>query len=165
MSILKAIDFARQAHLNQVRKYTNDSYLIHPISVGFILSTVTDDNEILEAGVLHDTLEDTNTTITELLDNFGQKVTDFVIDVTDVSKPSDGNRKVRKEIDRKHLAKVGPDSKTIKLADIIDNGRSISEYDPGFARVWLQEKKDLLPDLRQGNSQLYEKAYTIVYGK
>lgn len=165
MLILKALDFAREAHEGKLRKYTEIPYIFHLINVGFILSTITDDDEIIAAGILHDTLEDTNATADDLLNLFRERITGFVLDVTDVSKLSDGNRKVRKAIDREHLAAAAPESKTIKLADIIDNTRSIIEYDPAFARVYLQEKKDLLPYLSQGNSNLYEKAYKIIYNE
>ena len=163
MIILKSLDFAREAHEGQLRKYTEISYIFHPINVGFILTTITDDDEIIAAGILHDVIEDTHATSDDLLNLFGERITGFVLDVTDVSRPADGNRKVRKAIDREHLEAGAPESKTIKLADIMDNCHAITKYDPDFARVYLQEKKDLLPYLSQGNSNLYEKAYKLIY--
>jgi (p)ppGpp synthase/HD superfamily hydrolase len=162
MIILKAIKFARKAHEGQLRKYTNEPYIFHPINVGFILTTVTNDQDIISAGILHDVIEDTKIIGPDIFNSFGVRVTKFVLDVTDISKPSDGNRKVRKQIDLRHLAKAEPESKTIKLADIIDNVNSIIKYDPGFAKVWLQEKRDLLPYLKDGNSELYERAEWII---
>jgi (p)ppGpp synthase/HD superfamily hydrolase len=162
MIILKAVEFARKAHEGQLRKYTNEPYVFHPINVGFILTTVTDDPDIISAGILHDVIEDTKVTGPDVFNSFGVRVTKFVLDVTDVSNKSDGNRKVRKQIDLKHLAKGEPESKTIKLADIIDNASSIVKYDPGFAKVWLQEKKDLLPFLKDGNTELYELAQRTI---
>lgn len=161
--ILKTIEFARKAHEGQVRKYTGEPYIFHSINVGFILTCVTNDENIIAGGILHDVIEDTDATEDEILNLFGETVTRYVVDVTDVSKLSDGNRKVRKQIDLEHLAKAAPASKTIKLADIIDNGRSIMKHDPGFARIWLQEKKDLLPYLVEGDYVLYKQAYQIVF--
>jgi (p)ppGpp synthase/HD superfamily hydrolase len=163
MIVLKALEFARKAHEGQLRKYTDEPYIFHPMNVGFLLTTVTDDQDVVAAGILHDVIEDTNIIAQDVFNSFGVRITKFVLDVTDVSKPSDGNRKTRKEIDRKHLAKAEPESKTIKLADIIDNASSIRKYDPGFAKVWLQEKKDLFPFLKEGDSKLYELAKRIIF--
>ena len=164
MLILKSIEYARTAHGDQLRQYPPDEpYIFHPINVGFILSIVTNDEEIISAGVLHDVIEDDpNTTSNILLTLFGETVMQYVIDVTDVSKLSDGNRKVRKQIDLEHLTKGHPNSKTIKLADIIDNGRSIRQYNKGFARKWLGEKQQLLPYLVEGNAILYKLANDII---
>ena len=65
---------------------------------------------------------------------------ELVDDLTDVSKPQDGNRATRKELDRQHTAKASPDAKTIKLADLISNSRSIMKDDPNFAKVYMKEK-------------------------
>ena len=164
MLILKSIEYALIAHRDQLRKYPPDEpYIFHPINVALILSTITNDENIIAGGVLHDVLEDDpNTTSNILLTLFGENVMQYVSDVTDVSKLSDGNRKVRKQIDLKHLATVQPNSKTIKLADIIDNGRSIRQYNRGFARKWLGEKQQLLPYLVEGNARLYKLASDII---
>ena len=60
--------------------------------------------------------------------------------LTDISKPFDGNRKTRKEIDRRHLKFATPTAKTIKLADLIDNSKTIVKYDEKFAPVYMAEK-------------------------
>lgn len=156
------IIFAYKAHEGQVRKYTENPYIVHPISVGFILASITQERDVIAAGILHDVLEDTDRTESDILTLCNQRVLDFVLDVTDTSKPSDGNRKVRKQIDLEHLAEAKPESKTIKLADIIDNGSNIAKYDPGFAKIWLGEKKRLLPHLIQGHPVLYWRVDSII---
>jgi len=93
---------------------------------------------------------------------FGAAVSTLVGWLTDVSRPGDGNRKIREAIDREHTAKAPPEAKTIKLADLIDNGRSITRYDPGFARVYIEEKRLLLPFLREGDPTLWAVANLIV---
>jgi len=163
MIILKALKFARERHEGQIRKYTKEPYIFHPISVSFILCTVTQDRGIIAAGLLHDILEDTKTTADELLNLFGERVTGFVLDVTDVSRPHDGNRKIRKEIDREHLASADPDSKTIKLADLLDNTWSVIKHDPrGFGPLYIGEKERLLPYLIEGNNELYQRVERII---
>jgi len=162
MIILEAVKFAREAHEGQLRKYTNKPYVFHPINVGFILTTVTSDEHIIAGGILHDVIEDTDATYDDLLKLFGGTITEYVMDVTDVSRPHDGNRKIRKGIDREHLSAAAPESKTIKLADIIDNARSIVKNDPGFAKVWLGEKADLLPYLVEGDVRLYTQVQRII---
>ena len=160
--MIDVIVFATEAHEGQVRKYSGFPYITHPISVAFIIASVTNDQDMMAAGLLHDVLEDTDRTDNNIFNLCGQRVMDLVVDVTDVSKLSDGNRKHRKQIDLEHLMKAAPESKTIKLADIIDNGPSIIKNDPGFAKVWVEEKKLLLPYLIEGNPILYTKAERIL---
>lgn len=81
---------------------------------------------------------------------FGDAVTDLVLEVTDVSRPSDGKRAVRKEKDKEHLAKSSPGGATIKLADLIDNCVSITAHDKGFAPIYLREADALLKVLKHG---------------
>jgi (p)ppGpp synthase/HD superfamily hydrolase len=162
MIILDAVKFAREAHEGQQRKYTFKPYVFHPINVGFILTYITSDENIIVGGILHDVIEDTDATEDDILHMFGRPITDYVMDVTNISKPEDGNRKVRKRIDREHLAEARPESKTIKLADIIDNARSIVKNDPDFAKVWLGEKKELLPYLVEGDARLYTQVHHII---
>jgi len=160
--ILEALKFARKAHEGQLRKYTHQPYIFHPINVGFILTYITNDENIIAGGILHDVIEDTSATEDQILNLFGKTVTSYVMDVTDVSKPSDGRRKIRKRIDLEHLAKAQRESKTIKLADIIDNARSLMKNDPGFAKVWLGEKRELLPHLLGGNPELWKRVNELI---
>ena len=156
--MIDVIVFATKAHEGQVRKYTGVPYITHPLSVGFIIASVrwfTNDQDVIAAGILHDVLEDTDRTVEDIFELCNQRVTDFVEDVTDISKLSDGNRKYRKKIEIEHLAVAPPESKTIKLADILDNAPGIIKYDPEFAKVWIAEKKELLPHLIEGNPILY----------
>ena len=117
---------------------------------------------MIAADWLHDTVEDTPTTIEDIKMQFGIKIAELVSDLTDVSKPEDGNRKIRKTLDRLHLAKASPMAKTIKLADLIDNAESITQYDPKFAKVYMHEKKLLLEVLRESDPKLHARASEIV---
>ena len=160
--VQRAIWFATQAHAGQTRKYTGEPYVNHPVEVMQLVSTVTDDPEILAAAVLHDVVEDTPATIMNIRIGFSPRVAELVNDLTDVSKPQDGNRATRKELDRQHTAKASPDAKTIKLADLISNSRSIVKDDPNFAKVYMKEKAALLEVLTEGNTILFEQASDIV---
>src|SRR4051812_16652618 len=128
----RARAFATKAHasIDQRRKYTNEPYVGHPIAVARIVSTVPHDPEMLAAALLHDVVEDTPVTIEEIRTEFGDRVADMVSDLTDVSQPGDGNRAVRKALDREHTAQASPEAQTIKLADLIDNTKSITRHDP-----------------------------------
>jgi len=155
---IDAAAFAKDAHgrINQRRKYTNEPYIVHPKAVAEIVKSVTDDNAMICAAWLHDTVEDAGVTLQEIEEKFGSEVMVLVEMLTDVSKASDGNREVRKRIDLEHTAKASPAAKTIKLADLIDNTKTIVKYDPGFAKIYLKEKRALLEVLKEGNQELWD---------
>ena len=160
--IIKAKKFAEKAHKGQLRKYTNEPYINHPISVARLVQTVCNDEYVLMAALLHDVVEYTETTIDDIWREFGGKVADIVSDLTDISKPEDGNRKIRKEIDRQHIAKACKEAKLIKLADLIDNHKSIEKYDPDFAKVYMAEFLRLLDVLERANDELFNQAQSIL---
>lgn len=157
--------FATAAHhaVGQVRKYTGEPYINHPAEVvGILAGSGAACPEMLAAAWLHDVVEDTQVGIDIIRDEFGACVTTLVEGLTDVSQPEDGNRKVRKAIDRAHTAGQSPACKTIKLADLISNTRSIVERDPEFAKVYLAEKRLLLEVLRAGDPGLWQQALSLV---
>jgi guanosine-3',5'-bis(diphosphate) 3'-pyrophosphohydrolase len=154
--------FATVAHCKQLRKYTNEPYINHPVNVARIVNLVTDDETMLAAALLHDTVEDTDVTLTEIADKFGTGVAFLVSELTDVSTAKDGNREQRKALDREHLAKACDQAKTIKLADLIDNSMTIVGFDPSFAKVYLDEKDKLLDVLVGGDQKLWHIANGLV---
>lgn len=160
--VFKAYVFAKTAHKGQKRKYTFEPYINHPIEVMQIVSTVDHTEEMLAAALMHDCIEDCGITYEEIAKEFGVITAWYVDDLTDVSKPEDGNRAKRKEIDRQHTAKASPEAKTIKLADLISNSRSIVKHDKEFARVYIKEKELLLEVLTEGGATLYAMAKQIV---
>lgn len=154
--LIKAVLFATEWHGEQKRKYTGEPYVTHPVAVSEILKEVTDDLDILVAAILHDVIEDTEANFGMLMEaGFGLGVTNLVLEVTDVSKPSDGNRAVRKELDRQHLAKASARGQTLKLADLLHNTESICEHGRGFTPIYMHEVKLLLEVLTKGNEVLY----------
>ena len=93
---------------------------------------------------------------------FGIDVAILVEMLTDISTAHHGLRKHRKAIDREHTAKASSAAKTIKLADTIDNIKSIVAHDPAFAKVYLAEKQLLLEVLREGDATLWAMANELV---
>jgi len=152
----RAKEFAMAAHnsAQQVRKYTNEPYWVHPAEVAAIVATVPHTDEMLAAAWLHDTVEDTAITNQDIAREFGEEVAKLVGWLTDVSQPGDGNRSHRKQLDREHIANAPAEVHTIKLADLISNTKSIVEHDPEFAKVYLEEKRLLLEVLVKGNLSL-----------
>ena len=154
--------FAEVAHAGQTRKYSDDPYITHPIRVSEIVAHNQGTDEMIAAALLHDVVEDTPVTHDEILDKFGANVSDLVFGLTDVDL-SKGNRKTRKALDRDRIASSSADVQLIKLADFIDNTTSIVQHDPSFAKLYLQEKSQMLdvmdkvkdhPLCRIANSQI-----------
>ena len=163
-NVERARVFATAAHaaVKQVRKYTFEPYIVHPTEVASIVATVPHTNEMLAAAYLHDTVEDTGVSIVDIQKEFGNEVASLVGWLTDVSKPEQGNRAVRKAIDREHTAMAPAAAQTVKLADLIANSRSILAHDPAFAKVYLEEKRMLLEVLTRGDATLMAQARRIV---
>lgn len=158
----KALAFSTEAHKGQKRKYTFEDYINHPIEVMEIVKTVPHNEDMLIAALCHDNVEDCGVDLTTIDRLFGKEVLRMVNDLSDYSSPQDGNRAKRKEIDRIWISEARPDSKTIKLADLISNSRSIVKHDKDFAKVYIKEKELLLQVLTEGDPMLYAQAQQIV---
>lgn len=156
----KARKFATKAHgdINHVRKYTGQPYIVHPAEVVSIVKSVPHTPAMLAAAWLHDTVEDTPVTIEDIRAEFGEEVATLVGWLTDVSKPEDGKRNVRKGIDRQHTAEAPAEAQTVKLADLLSNTKSILEHDLNFAAVYVEEKELLLDVMTKGDRTLFERA-------
>lgn len=162
--IVRADAFAAAAHasVQQVRKYTNVPYIEHPRAVAKMIHEAGLGIHPVAAALLHDVVEDTPITNDQIAAEFGPFIAKLVAEVTDVSKKEDGNRETRKAIDRAHLAKASYIGKSIKLADLIDNGSDIVAHDPGFALKYMREFDLLLPVLVEGDTGLYDRAQMMV---
>lgn len=160
----KAFTFASAAHaaINQRRKYNNAPYIVHPVEVCAIVSSVEDHTpEMLAAALLHDVVEDTEVTLELIETMFGRVVMNHVFWLTKASNPGDGNRAIRKKIDREHTWLAPKQAQTIKVADIISNIRDIHEADDGFAKVFINEKKLLLEGMN-ADEKLMKEAWQII---
>ena len=157
--------FAIDAHtrIDHRRKYSQQPYTDHLASVARIVSSVSDDEEMIAAAWLHDVVEDTPATLYDVETAFGKEVALLVENLTDVSKPSDGNRAARKAMDRQHTAMGSSRAKTVKLADLIDNLQDICKHDMRFAETFLVEMGATLEVLDTGDQQLYQSAWKVYH--
>lgn len=141
-AILRAIRFAAYKHRKQQRKDAcGTPYIAHPIRVAEILADVAGigHEEPLIAAVLHDTIEDTDTTLDEIEKHFGQNVRHWVMEVTD-DKSLDKQERKQRQIDK--ARSLSEPAKQIKLADKIANITDIIESPPSD---WsIERKRDYL---------------------
>jgi (p)ppGpp synthase/HD superfamily hydrolase len=114
---------------------------------------------MISAAYLHDVVEDTDVTISDIEDMFGIDVAVIVEGLTDISVPEDGNRSLRKALDREHSAHASYESQFVKLADMIDNASDIGERDPSFNAVYRKEMILLLEVLdKVKGTSIYKEA-------
>jgi guanosine-3',5'-bis(diphosphate) 3'-pyrophosphohydrolase len=136
--IIQATAFAAEKHSNQRRKDADASpYINHPISLANVLANEgnVEDEAVILAAILHDTIEDTQTTEEELLRLFGKDVTDIVMEVTDDKTLPKAERK---RLQVEHAAHISHRAKLVKLADKICNLRDIAAKPPAD---WSDERK------------------------
>lgn len=156
----RAIQFATQAHKGQFRKYTGEPYITHPLAVMEIVRGVPGHTEeMLVAAVLHDVVEDTDVSLMEIQEEFGNVVSDLVLHLTDISTPEDGNRLKRKRKDAEWYAQGSAQAQTIKVADFIDNTRDIAQNDPRFWETYKMEKLYALDLLQEADTDLWHQAH------
>jgi len=156
--VLDACAFATRMHVGQQRKYTGEPYVLHCLEVARLVAEIGGTTTMVTAALLHDVVEDTEASIEDVRELFGEEIAQGVAWLSDVSQPDDGNRAVRKAIDRDHLARAPAEMKTVKLADVISNTRSIVDHGDGFARVYLLEISALLDSLTEGHPELWQRA-------
>ena len=118
--LIKCIGFGAEKHANQRRKNkSSEPYINHPIELANILVNCDiTDLDVLCAAILHDTIEDTDTTYDELVKNFGLEIANIVIECTD-DKSLD--KITRKKIQITHAKEISDKAKLVKLADKYSN--------------------------------------------
>lgn len=121
----RAAEFAARKHRNQRRKSSDVPYIIHPFAVCLILSRLHCDQEILAAALLHDTLEDTDTTVAELRDHFSERVVTIVQGCSEPVKSRPWEERKQHTIDSLRSAPL--DVRLVVAADKLHNARSIGE--------------------------------------
>lgn len=136
--ILKALRFSAEKHTDQRRKDAKSSpYINHPIQVAETLWRIggVRDVNLLAAAILHDTIEDTNTTPKELEKEFGEEVLSLVLEVTDdKSLP----KQTRKQLQIEHASHKSEKAKMLKIADKLNNIQDIVKSPPSN---WTLERK------------------------
>lgn len=136
--LLSAIAFAAERHRDQRRKDREASpYINHPIALAHLLATTggIDDIVVLQAAILHDTVEDTNTTLDELVERFGSQVASVVAEVTDDKALPKARRK---ELQVEHAAHKSREAALVKFADKTCNLRDMAASPP---HDWTLERR------------------------
>lgn len=167
--LVSALDFAAWKHRDQRRKDAEASpYINHPIAVARILCVEAgvEDGEILCAALLHDTIEDTQTTRDELAERFGRSVCDIVCEVTDdKARP----KAERKQLQIDHAPHLSAKAKLVKLADKTANLRDVAERPPAKwnlerRREYFDWGKAVVDGLRGSHATL-ERLFDAAYAK
>jgi GTP diphosphokinase / guanosine-3',5'-bis(diphosphate) 3'-diphosphatase len=151
--VAKALRFALEAHTGQTRKDRRTEYIVHPVAVMRVLSSelgVTDP-EILSAALLHDTLEDTPTTASELRARFGPRVARWVEELT-VPPQYHGPTvpdSVKVEVQVRAAGQISWSAVLIKLADLVDNLRDSANalWSPQKRRAYRDQARKVLKAL------------------
>jgi hypothetical protein len=122
-----------------------------------MVASVTDDPETVAAW-LHDVVEDTPVTIEDVERQFGAGVRARVDELTDVSRPQDGNRAAHKALDLAQLTTAPPRAQIVKLADLINDCQDICRRNPRFGCVFVAEMAAVLDVLGAGDAVLMKRA-------
>ncbi|MGH8851821.1 MAG: HD domain-containing protein [Casimicrobiaceae bacterium] len=164
--LLKAVAFAAEKHRDQRRKDADASpYINHPIELASLLSAQgIGDLTVLCAALLHDTIEDTNTTGEELRREFGDAIADVVLEVTDDTAL---DKAERKRLQIEHARSLSHRARLVKLADKICNLRDLVASPPAnWPRrrkeeyfVWAKNVIDGLRGAHRGLETLFDAVY------
>jgi len=149
----KALAFATEKHEGQVRKFTQEPYVTHSIAVADMVEEFFREHthvrpqqycKMIAAAILHDTVEDTDATIEEIREHFGEQIAAYVWYLT---KPPEikgiGNRAHRKKLYNAQLALAPEEVRVIKFFDAKHNAPSLKEHDPKFYRMWMRETQEM----------------------
>jgi (p)ppGpp synthase/HD superfamily hydrolase len=146
----KAITLAVEAHKNTERRGKGYPYIVHPMEAMSIVATMTNDQELLAAAALHDTVEDTDVTVDDIRREFGVRIASLVADESDIEIPEmdeTSSWHMRKQAAIDHLAAASRDAKMVALGDKLSNMRAIArDYAVKGDQLWLlfhvKEKRD-----------------------
>ena len=152
--VQKAIEMAKKAHEGQLRK-TGEPYIVHPLAVKKILEEWGMDEDTIIAGILHDTVEDTNLTLDEIKQEFGEPVAFLVDGVTKLSTARNGMRDIdtylpaTKDNFLRLMIALGDDIRVliIKLADRLHNLRTLSALPPDKQKKIAKESLEVFAPL------------------
>ena len=161
-----AMQFARDVHKHQIRKYTGNPYTDHLAEVAGITAATLADScslKLMDTAVavawLHDSVEDQEVSPAKLASLFGNQVAEGVVLLSDLEA---GNRAQRKAASCERLATAPGWVQTIKCADLVSNTQSIVKHDPKFAVTYLEEKRALLKVLTKADPRVLGLAYAYV---
>jgi guanosine-3',5'-bis(diphosphate) 3'-pyrophosphohydrolase len=166
--IVRAAAFAAQKHRNQRRKDVDASpYINHPLALADVLANEAGitDSIALASALLHDTIEDTDTTIEELTSTFGAVIANTVAEVTD---DKELPKAARKRMQIEHAAHISTPAKLVKLADKISNVRDVASNPPANwpierRREYFDWAKAVVEQMRGTHARLetlFDEAYS-----
>ena len=164
-AILKAAQFAREAHKNQRRKYSGRPYIEHPgrVAARVAIHPCATETMVIAAW-LHDVVEDTGVELTEISDLFGAEVAALVGELTNPSKGSSAPRRERKAQDRDQLAQASREAKIIKLLDRIDNLNELAGAPSEFASTYSEESRLLAEAIGDADYNLKQELLAMIPG-
>lgn len=165
--MLRALGFAAEKHRSQRRKDAEASpYINHPIALADLLVNEAgeDDPIVIAAAILHDTVEDTETTLSELTQHFGAQISAIVAEVTDDKALE---KRERKRLQIEHAPTASAAAQKVKLADKICNLRDLEKSPPAKWPVerrreyfeWAKAVVDGLRDQHPALAALFDQAY------
>lgn len=160
--IERAETFARYVHRDQKRKGTGAPYAEHLADVARRLKDADQPDDVVAAGWLHDTIEDTDVTASKLVEVFDFNISQLVLEVTDAAQLSDGKRWKRAAINLRHLRDTSVDGASIKLADIASNLSDLPSLPAGFRQIYIPEKAMQVAVLSHGHPALWAHAWAAV---
>lgn len=162
--LTKAIAYASKKHERQKRKGTNIPYIAHPLEALSIAATITNDEKVLAAAVLHDVVEDCGVSIRQIEAKFGKEVARLVAADTEdkmTKKSSEDTWKIRKQETLNCIEKMDKNSKIVVLADKLSNMRAIyRDYEEKGDMLWQKfncKSKDEQGWYYEGVRRLIEK--------
>ena len=124
----RAIIFATNAHAGQFRKGTKIPYILHPMEAAAIVGSMTTDEEVIAGAILHDVVEDTETTVEDVIRVFGERIGSLVASESENKRedlPAESTWKIRKRETLDHLSAATIEVKMITLGDKLSNIRAI----------------------------------------
>ncbi|AZO95609.1 HD domain-containing protein [Halocella sp. SP3-1] len=131
----RAVNFAARAHQGQLRKGTETPYIVHPYMVGMILYGENCAEEVIVAGILHDTIEDTSVKDEDIEKEFDKQIRDIVVGVSEPDKKLPW--RVRKEHTINYLREAPLNERLVICADKLHNISSITEeYNSQGEKLW-----------------------------
>lgn len=145
--VAAAYELARDYHFDQFRKIEARKYIVHPDRVAKKVYELTNDEDLLIAALLHDTLEDTKIVQFEIQKIFGKRVTEIVKELT--SDASQIKRIGKTLYLSKKLNSISSDALTIKLVDRLDNLADLKLAKRSWARKYSKETRSILNNLNR----------------
>lgn len=162
----KLLEYVKQQHGDQERKYTMEPYWMHCIAVADMVSSIPLGRE---SALCHDLIEDTACELIDLENHLKEiryseeevstivTTVDYLTDVYTREAFPNLNRKQRKKLEAERMVHTSKLAQIIKCCDMIDNTKSIVAHDRNFAKVYLKEKKYLLSKMKKCTDTVHYK--------